>query len=930
MTGTYTIIASHSNKALDVAGGGMTKGTNVQQYQINKTDSQKWWLVPCGNGYYNIVSKLNNLYLDINAARKNNGTNIQVYTGNKSNAQKFKILKVQTSGTKTIEDGTYNIYSKVANNRLIEVSENSVDNNILFQINSNENMAKQIFNVKYNGDGTYTITATHSGKVLDVNGASGKNGTVVQQYKSNNSDAQKWFINKNEDNTYSIISKCNGLSLDIAGGSSAKGARLQMYHENNSNAQKFTFENPKKIEGTQSAENGTYRIISKTSLSQFFDINGGSTSNGALLQTWTGDNSKQKEFKITYDGNGYYKIECEKSKKVLTVESENPKIGSSITQQEDRDLDTQKWILKKYSESVYGIVSKCGNLYMDTVSTAKNGQKIKLQQQTDIKNQQFIFVNTNPTTNISTNIKDGVYEIATTGNNTVIDISGGGQGNNQNVQIWKKDNVQQQRFYVKRINNTNYYTITAVHSGKVLDVGGGSLIPTVNVTQYSSNNSNAQKWLLRDCKDGYYNIISAVNGLYLDIGSGAVNTSGANIQMYFNNNTAAQKFKFVQTNAINTGTFEIETKLDSNKVVDIAGASNAEVANAQLWTASNVNQQRFKFEIVGWNTYKITAKHSNKSLTVGSDNDVYQATYHGWNTQQWEILPATGGYFYIVSKSNGKVLDVDNGSTRDGTNIKVHEKNGNNAQLFRFVTGLRKFYATGTYGNSGLAVVGDWRGTGLKYYKIGNGPKSLFLTFSQHGFEDSYAHDGAELTYLADEFNNYIQKNIDESTVNNWTIYIIPDANPDGQTYGWTNNGPGRCTIAQGIDMNRNWSQGYRRETSARYSNGTGPFQAYEVNALRDFVLNHRGISNFVVDVHGWLNETLGDNALGSYYRSQFGLPTHINAYGSGYYINWARTIGNARSVLVELPQVGSHNELVARGYATKFINATMDLIRHN
>ena len=139
--------------------------------------------------------------------------------------------------------------------------------------------------------------------------------------------------------------------------------------------------------------------------------------------------------------------------------------------------------------------------------------------------------------------------------------------------------------------------------------------------------------------------------------------------------------------------------------------------------------------------------------------------------------------------------------------------------------------------------------------------------------------------------------------------------------------------------MNRNWQTGssYTRYYDARNYNGTAAYQAYEVRALRDFLLSHKSSTGqtLLVDLHGWLNETIGDNGLGSYYRNQYGMSTHISSYGNGYLVNWARQqLGNgnraARSVLVELPQVYSHQEVLNRNYAGKYINATLNMLREN
>ncbi len=925
--GTYTIRAVHSNKVLDVCGAEAKNGANVWQYAQNGSDAQKWYIEPLGNGTYSIISKLKGLYLDIYCGYSNNGTNIQIYQGNGSKAQKFNIVKVQDTGTKTIEDGIYNIYSKVTTNRVLQVDNKSTSNGASIKTTTSEDMANQKFNVKYNNDGTYTITAMHSGKVLDVAGADGKNGATVQQYQSNNSNAQKWFIQKNQDGTYTIISKCNNLVLDITGGSISTGAKVQTYRLNGSNAQKFTFEPCKQEQGTQSAEDGTYRIMNINNKEKVFSISGNS-----ILQMNTDTKNSNQRYELQYDGNGYYKIKHKNTNNVLTVESENPRIGSNITEQNDNNLDTQKWILKKHSESIYSIISKCGNLYIDTLtSNIQNNHKLQLKTQTDLPTQQFILINQTPKANIKTNLENGVYQIETTGT-TVIDISGGSQSNGANVQVWKNEKVQQQKFHITKINNTDYYKITAVHSAKVLDVVGGSTSIETNVNQYSYNGTDSQQWLLKDCNNGYYNIIAA-NGLYLDITSGLVNSSGSNVQLYYNNGSNAQKFKITPINIINNNTYEIETKLNSNKVVDISGGSTAEKANLQLWSASNVNQQRFQIEALPGtkSIYKIIAKHSNKALTVDTNtNNVYQTTYTGTPAQQWEITEAGGDYYYIVSKQNGYVLDVNGAITNDGQNVGVYQKNGSNAQKFRFVTGYRKFYEEGTYGKSGLLQIGDSRGTNLKYYKLGRGSKVLFTTFSIHGFEDSYAHDGSELTFMANEFKNYILNNADESIINNWTIYILPCLNPDGQTHGWTNNGPGRCTVYQGIDMNRNWSVGFKVDRSSRNNTGNQPFSAHETAKLRDFITSHQGSKNILIDVHGWLNETIGDRGLAQHYIDNFGLPNHINSYGAGYLVNWARQLTNGRSVLVELPEVSNHSQVQQRNYAGKFNNATMGILRTN
>ncbi len=91
----YTIQAVNSRLLLDVAGGGTTDGTNVQQYASNGTDAQKWMFADAGRGYYYIVPKVRaSLRLDVSGGANANGANVQVYTANETNAQKWKLTRV--------------------------------------------------------------------------------------------------------------------------------------------------------------------------------------------------------------------------------------------------------------------------------------------------------------------------------------------------------------------------------------------------------------------------------------------------------------------------------------------------------------------------------------------------------------------------------------------------------------------------------------------------------------------------------------------------------------------------------------------------------------------------------------------------------------------------------------------------------------------
>ena len=904
--GSYTFKCEYSGMVIDAEGGGKTSGTNVSQYSAYEpfTDNQRWYLLKHEDDSYSLVSKAHGFYLDVTAGNVggDNGQNVAIHNANGGRAQRFKFRKViKDINQADLEEGMYNIKSKLTGDRVLEVANNSVDNGARIQLGNNDDLASEKFKVSKNPDGSYVITAMHTGKAFDICQGSGICGTAVQQHTINNGTNQQWNVFKNEDGSYSLISVGTGLALDVLGATTNVGTPIDTYFYHGGESEKFEFTQIEPIKVKKELENSTYRIISKEEEQK--DMY---TSDGGGVRIEPSQNIVKQKYELEVDEDNYYKIKNQG--RVLAIASEDANVGDSIIAKQEEGLDTEKWILKYYGKNLYGLVSKCKNLYI-----TKEGGNLKLGDETDLKPQQFIFVNMN--INSSWDLQTGMYQIRNRAGK-VVDIAGA-SNSKANAIIYNNGGGLNQKYYVNKVGN-EYYTITPVHSAMNLDVCGASTAMGTQIIQYRQTNEINQQWLLKRNENGYYTIISKLSGLVVDIPGGDVNNVGANLDLWYDKGGDWQQFEFVPTDVLGSGTYEIETRVDPNIIVNVSGASRDAGANVIMYQAENSDNARFNISPVPGsnNTYRMIAKHSNLRLAVDMNtNNVYQGANVDDPYTLWNLIPAGNGYYYIACQGNGLVMDMDQ-SSKDLV------------EQFRFVTGRRLFYEEGTYGMSGLAATGDWnRGTNLKYYKFGKGPRAMFLTFSIHGWEDSYAHDGAELTYMADEFRNWLRGGITDDIMRNWSIYILPALNPDGQTHGWTNNGPGRCTVYQGIDMNRNWSVGFTRNGSARNFTGNEAFSAYETQRVRDFILGHKGSQNILVDVHGWLNETLGDNGLGSYYRSQFGLPTHIGSYGSGYLINWARTIGNARSVLVELPQVSSHQEVVSRDYVGKFYRATMDIL---
>lgn len=342
-------------------------------------------------------------------------------------------------------------------------------------------------------------------------------------------------------------------------------------------------------------------------------------------------------------------------------------------------------------------------------------------------------------------------------------------------------------------------------------------------------------------------------------------------------------------------------------------------------------------------------------------------------------------YASIGSVSNEPVIDFDTeGATNEqltyieyyitGTNIKKsgyistsnitvidQSAQPDEKHLTTITQTYNKFSTREVYGQTQL-------GRNMYYYKAGSGAKHLFLIFAHHGWEDGqkmddtyFAGDGDALIRIAKNFIERFENTnstTTDSILSNWTIYVFPGINLDGIVegigvgYGQTNLGDngafGRC-LYNNLDPNRNWAGGFVVNNSTRNKTGSVPFQAIELQNLRDCLREERSTSgkNVLLDIHGWLNQTVGSyNSLAPYFWNHMGISqsNSNNNLGSGYLIHWANNAPDlsanenasnqpgigADSCLVELISTRDYSiSKIENDYGLKFYNAIMDLLQN-
>jgi len=129
---------------------------------------------------------------------------------------------------------------------------------------------------------------------------------------------------------------------------------------------------------------------------------------------------------------------------------------------------------------------------------------------------------------------------------------------------------------------------------------------------------------------------------------------------------------YKSTNAL-TGTYKI-TARHSGKTLDVAAASYDNAARVIQWDYASAPNQQWKIEPIEGGYYKITAVHSGKALDVENyslqnGGVIQQYDWYDTDNQKWSITDAGGGYYKIVSKNSGKALDVPAASNDNGVGI---------------------------------------------------------------------------------------------------------------------------------------------------------------------------------------------------------------------------------------------------------------------
>lgn len=437
--------------------------------------------------------------------------------------------------------------------------------------------------------------------------------------------------------------------------------------------------------GEYSVCNGVYTISSKLNENMVLDVANASWENGANIQLYKSNGTNAQKFRISYASKGNYIIENIYSRKLIDVSAGSTANGANIQQYNSNDSYAQRWILKPTGDGYFEIVSpisgKCLNV---AAKSAVNGANIELYQNVWADSQKFKL----SLCDGGQTLQSGVYEIESSLNySQVLDVSNGSHASGANVQLYRSNGTEAQKWVVSYLGN-GYYNISNLGSSKSLDVSNAGRSNGTNIQQYSANGTVAQQWIIRDAGNGYYYIIARNSGYYVDLYNGWTG-NGTNVQLYGPNGSGAQKFRFKSVGAtyVSDGDYCITSAVNGNYALDIANASREAYGNVQLYWKNYTGAQKFRLHAVGDGYYTIQNVNSRLYLDVSgaSLNDsanVQQYYGNGTAAQKWQIIQNADHSYTFVSAASGKVLDVHYGNVTNGGNIQQYTNNRSGSQKF--------------------------------------------------------------------------------------------------------------------------------------------------------------------------------------------------------------------------------------------------------
>ena len=674
-------VGSSNYLSLNVSGSKMSPNVSAKAYSAD--DKGQLWLIEKGaDNNVVICAALNaNYCLDVSGGSSSEGTRVALYVKNGTAAQKWAVYNASPDiqGGRTVDDGVYSILAKSDPSKALAVSGSGNGSNV--QLSDADGASAQRFRFELGADGFYTVTNLRSGKVLDVADGSVLPGSNVQQWSGWGGDAQKWAVRDNGDGSYSLVCKANGLALDLDG--TASGSNAQAWTPSADRSQSFSLE---PASGQRTVPDGTYVVSTGLDRGKVLDVSGGSVSDSARIQIYESNMTNAQAFRFTFDEKtGYYEIANVGSGKVLDAAGGSSADGTRVQQYSSNGTMAQRWSVVADGDG-YRVCSALDDSKVLDVKWASsaNGTDVQLYGANGSAAQRFYLSSTEhePVSSCEDLGLDGWYEIVPSESDALcVDISSASKSDGAKVQLYNKNQTLAQLF--KFEYSDGYYRLVSLNSEKAIGVKNGSVVPGSAVVQSSKQEDGSQQFSIKANPDGTYTFTCVANALSLSCSS--LDSEAPIVGQPSDSGYCTFRLEKPEY-VVPEGLVKISSSLDTDKVLDVANASESDGANVQLYSSNSTFAQKWMCTHVEGhaNVYRFESLCSGKNMAERDSNVCVADPNPSAKSQMWLLAGINSGAYSFVNLESGKSLDVRYASTSNGTNIQTYEYNGSKAQQFIF------------------------------------------------------------------------------------------------------------------------------------------------------------------------------------------------------------------------------------------------------
>ena len=359
--GYYNITNAKTGLSFDVKGAKTANSTHVGVFQPHSNCNQDWVLEKDSSGYYTVTSRCSSRVLDATSLN-----NVVIFDNHNGDNQKWELVKLEdVDKNHTISDGTYQFVSK-ATDQVISVKDGALayTGDLKMEMKMRAGVSSQLFSVKYEDDGYYSITNPRTGLAFDVKGAKTANSTHVGIYQPHTNCNQDWMFKEGSDGYYVIVSRCSNRALDAT-----TLNNVVIFDQHNGDNQKWELVKAEELGDGRTIEDGTYQFVSKATGQVIGVKDGFSDTKGDLqMNTKSLVNTDYQVFEVKYGEDGYYNITNAKTGLSFDVKGAKTANSTHVGVFQPHSNCNQDWVLEKDSSGYYTVTSRCSSRVLDATS----------------------------------------------------------------------------------------------------------------------------------------------------------------------------------------------------------------------------------------------------------------------------------------------------------------------------------------------------------------------------------------------------------------------------------------------------------------------------------------------------------------------------------------------------------------------------------